>query len=250
MKHGSATRRLIPAFAVALLAMQGAAIAQENPTGQPLPDQETIKLSVQKSYSPYAGRNFPTRPLWGDTHLHTSASLDAYAWGGRLDAEEAYRFARGEEVRATDGMRVRLSRPLDWLVVADHSEFSGIAVELTKGNPKLMVDEQSRRWSDMMNGDNASATQAALELITAMGVGKVPDVYFDKDLAKSLWQEHLEVTEQYNDPGEFTAFMGYEWSSTPNGDNLHRVVIFKDGADKVGSTIPFSSNDSVDPEDL
>jgi len=242
---------LVVILAVAVAAAGGrAATAQQNPTGTPLPDRETMRHSVRESYSPYVGRNFPTRPLWGDTHLHTSASLDAYAWGGRLDAEAAYRFARGEEVRATDGMRVRLSRPLDWLVIADHSEFMGVAVALTEGDPRLMVDAKSRRWNEMMNGDNASATQAAVEMITDMGRGQIPDVYFDRDLAKSIWQSHLEITERYNDPGEFTAFMGYEWSAMPSGNNMHRVVIFKDGAEKVGRTVPFSSNDSVDPEDL
>ncbi len=248
---------LIAACAVAVLAGQGPASAQDSAldaaearTGTPLPERETMRHSGQASYSPYVGRNFPTRPLWGDTHLHTSASLDAYAWGDRLNAEDAYRFARGEEVRTTDGMRVRLSRPLDWLVIADHAEFAGVAVELLQGNPKLMVDAQSRRWHELMNGGNEQATQAALELITAMGENELSDAFFDKDLAKTIWQEHLEITERFNDPGAFTAFMGYEWSSTPSGDNMHRVVIFKDGIDRVGRTIPFSSNDSVDPEDL
>ena len=202
-----------------------------------------------KSYSPYVGRNFPTKPLWGDTHLHTAASLDAFAWGDKLGAEDAYRFARGEEVRDSGGMRVRLSRPLDWLVIADHAEFSGIAVELSNGNPKLLVDETTRRWSKMMNENTEQAIQATIEIVTAMGKNEAPAIFFDKGMARSLWQRHLELTDKYNEPGKFTAFNGYEWSSMPNGNNLHRVVVFKDNADKVGRIIPFSANDSVDPED-
>ena len=186
----------------------------------------------------------------GDTHLHTSASLDAFAWGDKLDAEEAYRFARGEEVRDSGGMRVRLSRPLDWIVIADHAEFAGIAVELSKGNPKLLVNETTKRWNRLMNEGTKQAIQATIEIVTAMGKNEVPKIFFDQGMAKSLWQKHLDLTEKYNEPGKFTALCGYEWSSMPNGDNMHRVVVFKDGADKVGRIIPFSANDSVDPEDL
>ena len=234
---------------ITALALATVAFAQEDGTHN-LVSKEAMKHSEQKSYSPYVGRNFPTRPLWGDTHLHTAASLDAFGAGARLEAEEAYRFARGEEVRSSSGMKVRLSRPLDWLVIADHSEFSGVAVELSKGNPKLMVDDRCRRWNKLINEGGDQAWQAIIELVTAMGKNDVPPVVLDKDLAKALWQKHLEVVEKYNEPGEFTAFGGYEWSSMPGGNNMHRVVIFKDGADKTGRIIPFSSNDSVDPEDL
>ena len=86
---------------------------------------ETAPLYKAPGYSPYAGRNYPTRVLWGDTHLHTANSLDAAAFGNTLGPEPAYRFARGEEVVSSSGQPVRLSRPLDFLVVADHAEGLG-----------------------------------------------------------------------------------------------------------------------------
>src|SRR5512147_2859462 len=84
-------------------------------------------------YSPYAGRNFPTRPLFGDTHLHTGFSMDAGAFGARLGPREAYRFARGEELLSNTGLPVKLSRPLDFLVVADHSDGMGFFPQLMGG---------------------------------------------------------------------------------------------------------------------
>ena len=245
------TKLILAVVAMAALVMPCVLSAAEKQDGtHNLVTEETAKHPDQKSYSPYVGRNFPTMPLWGDTHLHTDASLDAFGAGARLGAEEAYHFARGEEVRTSSGMQVRLSRPLDWLVIADHAEFSGVMVEISKGNPKLMVDERVRRWSKLLNEGSDNAWQAIIELVTALGENDVPPVLLDKDLAKSLWQKHLDVVEEYNEPGKFTAFGGYEWSSMPKGDNLHRVVIFKDGKDKTSRILPFSANDSVDPEDL
>ena len=111
---------------------------------------EEAPLYKAPGYSPYAGRNYPVRVLWGDTHLHTANSLDAAAFGNTLGPEEAYRFARGEEVLSATGQRVKLSRPLDFLVVADHAEGLGATVELKNGNPLLMADPTLKRWHDMM----------------------------------------------------------------------------------------------------
>src|SRR5262245_15569467 len=95
------------------------------------PDQKTIeKVFPKPPYSPYAGRNFPTRPFFGDTHLHTSFSMDAGAFGARLGPREAYRFARGEEVMASSNQPAKLSRPLDFLVVTDHSDNMGFFPDL------------------------------------------------------------------------------------------------------------------------
>ncbi len=236
--------------ALSFMALGSFAFAQDDSVQNVITEESKAAFAKEKSYSPYAGRNFPTKPLWGDTHLHTDASLDAFAAGARLGAAEAYRFARGEEVRMVSGMRVRLSRPLDWLVIADHSEFSGLAVELANGNPTLMVDERNRRWSQLINEGGDAAWQAAIEIVDALGEGNLPPSHLDPQLARSVWLKHIELTDEVNDPGTFTAFNGYEWSSMPDGDNMHRVVIFKDSADKTGRIRPFSSMDSEDPEDL
>ena len=100
----------------------------------------------QDHYSPFAGRNFPTSVYWGDTHLHTGMSMDAGAFGARLLPEDAYRFARGEEVTSSTGLKVKLSRPLDFLVVADHSDGLGFFPRLLSGDPKLLADDTARRW--------------------------------------------------------------------------------------------------------
>src|SRR5512144_1630593 len=102
-------------------------------------------------YSPYAGRNYPTRPLFGDTHLHTAFSMDAGAFGARLLPADAFRFARGEEVTSNTGQPVKLSRPLDFLVVADHSDGFGFFPLLVGGAPAIMADPQGRKWNELIH---------------------------------------------------------------------------------------------------
>src|SRR6478752_5971879 len=116
---------------------------------------------TKRPYSPYAGRNFPTRPFFGDTHLHTSFSMDAGAFGARIGPVDAYRFAKGEQITASSNQPVKLSRPLDLLVVADHSDNMGIFPDVFAGKPNILADAQGRRWYDMIN--NGQGGQAALE---------------------------------------------------------------------------------------
>ena len=208
---------------------------------------ETAPLYKAPGYSPYAGRNYPTRVLWGDTHLHTANSLDAAAFGNTLGPEPAYRFARGEEVVSSSGQAVRLSRPLDFLVVADHAEGLGSAEEIRKGNPNLMADPTLRRWHDLMAAGGDSAVQAAIEMIRSVGAGTMPPAMISKQLARSVWQDYTSIAERYNEPGRFTALIGYEWTSNNSGNNLHRVVIFRDGKEKADQIVPFSAFDSEDP---
>ena len=91
------------------------------------------------------GEDFPSQVFWGDTHLHTSASMDAGAFGNRLGFDEAYRFARGEELTASSGQRVKLSRPLDFLVVADHSDNMGFFPDLFAGKPEILADPTGKQ---------------------------------------------------------------------------------------------------------
>ena len=232
-----------------VLTLPSVALAQQEGPHN-LVTKDDAKNFEQPSYSPYVGRNFPRKPLFGDTHLHTASSLDAFGMGNKLSDEEAYRFARGETVRSASGMRVRLSCPLDFLVVADHSEMFGTPVELYNGNPKMLTGPQTRRWNKLLNAGGDQALQAIMEVVSGVGDGSLPAVMNDRSIIQSAWRKHLAVTDRYNEPGRFTAFCGYEWSAMPGGDNMHRVVIFKDGAGKVGRIVPFSANDSNDPEDL
>ena len=214
-------------------------------------DEKAAELSSAKSYSPYAGRDYPTQVFWGDTHLHTALSADAAAFGNRLGIDEAYRFARGEEVVATSGQRVALSHPLDFLVVADHSDGYGIFPMLLEGDPELMKHESARRWHEMINQGGQSAVQATREMIDLFSRGKIPFDINDPALRGPVWEDVIAAAERYNEPGVFSAFIGYEWTSlVPPGNNLHRVVIYRDGGDKASQTLPVTAQESLDPEYL
>ncbi len=210
--------------------------------------------SPARAYSPYAGERHPTRVFWGDTHTHTANSGDAFSFGTRLGPEAAHRFARGEEVISSSGQPVRLSRPLDFLVVADHAEGLGIGREIFVGNPTLMDDPTLRRWNEMMRGDEAERQAVATQIIQAQASGTLPKPITDPRIAgpiiRSVWQANNATAERFNEPGRFTAFIGYEWTSVPGGNNLHRVVIFRDGADKADQILPMSSHQSEDPARL
>src|ERR1700730_12896269 len=195
----------VAAAIAALLTIDIQAKAQEAPVNGVGTDigtfykDEVAPLYKAPGYSPYAGRNYPTRVLWGDTHLHTANSLDAAVFGNTLGPEEAYRFARGEEVVASTGQRVKLSRPLDFLVVADHAEALGATVELKKGNPLLMANPTLNAWHDRMAAGKGA--DAAIEIIRSVGTGTTPKEMFDPRLARSVWQAYTASAERYNEPG-------------------------------------------------
>ncbi|HEU0253158.1 MAG TPA: DUF3604 domain-containing protein, partial [Pyrinomonadaceae bacterium] len=192
-------------------------------------------------YSPYAGRNYPTRPFFGDTHLHTSFSMDAGAFGARLGPRDAYRFARGEEVTASSGQPVKLARPLDFLVVTDHSDNMGFFPDLFAGKPNMLADPTGKKWYDMIQAGKGA--DAAIEIIVAFSHGTFPKdlMYFPGTRAyKGAWQETIDAAEAFNQPGRFTAFIGFEWTSNTGGNNLHRNVIFRDNGDRATQVEPFT----------
>jgi len=207
-----------------------------------------------KSYSPYAGRGFASRPLWGDTHLHTSLSMDAGAFGNRLGLRDAYRFARGEEVVSSNGTPAKLSRPLDWLVIADHSDNMGFFPDLIAGKPELLADPTGKDWYERLKaGDGVSV---ALEIISKFSQGKFPEALAytpDSSLYKSVWQDTIKAAEEFNNPGRFTAFIGFEWTSLVTGNNMHRVVIYRDDAAKASQMTAYTTTapqGSINPRDL
>ncbi|MFZ0256342.1 MAG: DUF3604 domain-containing protein [Gammaproteobacteria bacterium] len=205
-------------------------------------------------YSPYARRNFPTRPLFGDTHLHTAFSMDAGAFGARLTPRDAYVFAKGNEITSSSGQPVKLSRPLDFLVVADHSDGMGFFPLLIGGDPKIMADPQGRKWHDMIR--SGKGAEAAIDIITNFGKGAISKAIMPlpgTPAYRGAWQETIKAAEEANDPGRFTAFIGYEWTSNTGGNNLHRNVIFRDNADKAGRVEPYTTIEplgSDNPVDL
>jgi len=212
--------------------------------------EEAAEHFQSRGYSPYADRGFPTRPLWGDTHLHTANSPDAFAFGNRLTPEDAYRFATGNTITSASGQRVQLSRPLDWLVVADHGVAMGAMMELYKGNPNLLKDDRLRRWHKMMNSSPEEGVQAAGELISEASQGNIPQAMLDPTIARTVWTEYTKTADRYNDPGRFTAIIGYEWTSLIKGNNLHRVLMFRGDKNDADQIVPFTFADSTNPEDL
>ena len=211
------------------------------------------KVLKNSGYSPYAGTNYPSKVLWGDTHLHTNLSLDARAFGVTLGPAEAYRLARGEEVSTSMGDRVKLSRPLDWLVVADHSDAMGAMDEVVKGNPRLMKDPQAKDWSEKINKGGESALAATMEIIdafTGIGEGEIPAALTEPAFVRSVWERYIDTAEKFNEPGRFSALIGYEWTSTEGGNNLHRNVIYRDGGKQAKQILPYTTAESFNPEDL
>jgi Protein of unknown function (DUF3604) len=194
-----------------------------------------------------------TKLLWGDTHLHTSNSIDAFGFGVKLGPEQALRFARGEEVTSTWGLKAKLDRPLDFLVIADHSGGLGATQRLYDAPRFMIKDPTLLRWHDMMHEGPEGRQRATGELITAAGEGKLTKILprdQTKAGTKKIWNSHTGIVERYNEPGKFTAFMGFEYTLMPRGDNLHRVVMFRDGKARADQVLPYDptteGTDSVD----
>jgi len=222
--------------------------------GLALPIGAAGEQPEQPPYSPYANRTEPTRPFFGDTHLHTSFSMDAGAFGARLGPRDAYRFARGEQVTSSTGQPVRLARPLDFLVVADHSDGFGFFPMILGGAPEVLADAQGRKWYDMIQ--SGRGPEAAVDIIVNFGKGTISEAILPVPgtaAYRGAWQETIDAAEQANDPGRFTAFIGYEWTSNTGGNNLHRNVIFRDDASRARQIEPYTTMKplgSDDPRDL
>jgi hypothetical protein len=210
-------------------------------------EDDVARKLVQDQFSPYAGRSYPTQVLWGDQHLHTEISVDAGTMC-RLGQEDAYRFARGEEVTSTTGVRAKLSRPLDWLVISDHAEMYGLMPKLLAGDPDILATEPGKRWYDALRtGDKKVMFATAMEIVGALSK---PDPPFKADkLVRNAWKDYTALADRYNEPGRFSAIIGYEYT-TRGGFNLHRNVLFRGDASVANQTVPFSQFDSQNPEDL
>lgn len=228
-----------------------------NDTGTPSPNL-LANAYTGKAYSPYAKRNFPERPLWGDSHLHTNLSMDAGLFGNRVPPSEAYRLARGEEIVSSTGQALRLSRPLDWLVIADHSDGMGFVGDIAAGKANLMEYEQSARWMKGMAEGGEAGVAAALDLITTFSNDKMDPEMFalyspGSKIYKNVWEKVVADAEEFNDPGRFTALIGFEWTSLIEGNNMHRVVMMRDGPVRARQVVPFTMTapqGSPDPRDL
>ena len=239
--------------AVLVTALSSMTIAQEPP-----PEPASLEQAFKEdSFSPYANRSFPSQVFWGDTHLHTSISMDAGAIGNRLGPEEAYRFARGEEITSSTGVRAKLSRPLDFLVVSDHSDNMGLFTLLYEADPVLVgKSEIARELSAKIRKGGRDGMEAAMYIIDQFSNNKL-----DKSLEilpgtkpyKTTWNMIIDAAEEYNEPGRFTAFIGYEWTSLIAGGNMHRNVLYRDGALLARQMEPYTTTPplgSPNPRDL
>ncbi len=187
---------------------------------------------------------YPEQVYWGDTHLHTANSLDAFAFGNRIGPEQALRFARGEKVRSTTGIDAQLARPLDFLVIADHSDSLGVTRRLYEMPRAQVTDPILRHWQDLMKAGPRESQKIIGEMMVLGAKGGLPKAYSalsTEETTRGIWAEHTGIVERYNEPGKFTAFMGFEFSLQPSGNNIHRVVIFRDGKDKADQVLPFGS---------
>ncbi len=203
-----------------------------------------------EEYSTPVNSDYSKNVYWGDTHLHTRNSPDAYSMGNmNLTPADAYRFAQGQEVVAHNGMRVQLRRPLDFLVVSDHSEYIGGYYRFNVGDPIVTETEAGRQWQGYLDEGGDAVANIYATFVNSM---QDPENYppLPERSRLLIWQDVATTADEYNRPGQFTAFTGYEWTAMIDGNNLHRVVVYKDGADKVAQLPPFSGQDSRDPREL
>jgi hypothetical protein len=207
------------------------------------PAKEDVK-APQKEYSPYVEDHFPNNVYFGDTHLHTSWSTDAGMVGATLGPDEAYRVSRGEAVTAFSGFKVKLIRPLDFIVISDHAENLGLADFIRRSDPILLANKTGKKWHDWVKA--GKGYDAFLEWLRS----DKKDLIKEPRMMQSVWAKVVKNADKYYQPGVFTTFHSFEWTSMPDGNNLHRVVIFRDGGDKTSQVLPYSMYDSVDPEDL
>ena len=225
------------ALAVCLtLSMAGQALAQDVPP----PGEKEVK------FSPYPEQVFPNNVYFGDTHLHTSYSTDAGMIGNIRGPEDAYRLARGEVITSSFGLAVKLSRPLDFIVISDHAENFGLAPAIAESNAELLENAWGKEIHDAVK---AGKPTAAFDMWISQ-VNAKDDKLAGSGMASTYWQRANETAEKYNEPGLFTALIGYEWTSMPGGRNLHRNIVFRDNMDRTSQIIPLSSYDTSDPEEL
>lgn len=215
----------------------------------PMNKDVTNAALMKKSYSPYAGKTYPMNVYWGDQHVHTGWSVDAGGFGATLGPEDALDFALGKEVVSSTGVPAKLARPLDWLVVSDHSDMAGTIFSVRDGDAEFMKDPTIKKWHDLMK--QGKGLDAATGIIVAQSTGKVPAIMKSSKTAMNWWRSNTSIMEKYNDPGRFTAFIGYEWTSNGGGgDNLHRNIIYRDGKEIADQVVPMTTFDSTHPEDL
>lgn len=219
-------------------------------------EAEGLSGPAGQPYSPYADRAFPTNVYFGDTHVHTMLSADAGGGGTRLLPRDAYRFARGDQVTSNTGQPARLSQPLDFYMITDHSDGMGVITDILGGAPNVMATEQGRAMNAAFNAGGQDALRAAQDLVRLFGNGELdPALNYQPGVPafERVWEDIMAAAEEFNNPGVFTTFIAFEWTSLVAGNNLHRNVIFRDGPERAGQVVPYTTSPptgSFDPRDL
>lgn len=199
-------------------------------TAHPVPDKPLVPANPERNV------------FWGDLHIHTSLSTDAFMMGVRSLPDDAYRFTKGGEIEHGAGYGIRISRPLDFAAVTDHGEYLGV---VRHRDPDLPLSARGLR-TRLLNDSRVRNTLAFIR--TNMGFS-LQDIAGEgtEVISRAAWQQIIDAAERHYQPGVFTTFIGYEWSSMPDGFNLHRNVIYRG---RQVPELPFSSVDSEDPRDL
>ncbi|MEB3322052.1 MAG: DUF3604 domain-containing protein [Synechococcaceae cyanobacterium] len=239
-------RLIRPVAALSVLALGPAALALAG-SREAVPQAPAHQTAAAKG-----GGACAARPLFGDTHVHTGWSADAGLDGAITTPEDAFRFARGDTVTSNSGQKARLSRPLDWMVITDHSDGMGVIGEISGRNPVMMADPVVRKWAEALASGQEDRMQAAkLEVIDLQSNGRLPKVIMNPKWMVSAWEKTIATADRYDDPGRFSALIGYEWTvNAGGGDNLHRNVIFRDSSERAGRIIPLTTFETQDPEGL
>ena len=245
--------RTLFAAALASTALMGTLASA---TGDSINSEGLPSPFPERPYSPYADRPFATEVYFGDTHAHTALSADAGGAGARLLPRDSYRFARGDQVTSNTGQPVKLSRPLDFYMITDHSDAMGAITDIIGGAPNILADPQGKKFHDAFNKGGEAAQQASQEMIASFSQGTIsPALNYQpgNPAYKRVWDDIMAAAEEFNDPGTFTTFIAYEWTSLVSGDNLHRNVIFRDGPERAGQIVPYTTTPPVgspNPRDL
>ena len=236
------TTALAAMASTAAIAQDGAGVSSDAFPGRP--------------YSPEANKSFPNHVYFGDTHVHTGLSVDAGGSGTRLMPRDAYLFARGEQVTSNTGQPVKLRTPFDFYMITDHSDGMGAITDIINGAPNIMADPDGKQFNADFNAGGDTAAAAMNRLISQFAQGDLsPAINYQpgNPAYQRVWDDLVRTAEEFNDPGVFTTFIAFEWTSLVAGNNLHRNVIFRDGPERAGRTLPYTTTaplGSVDPKDL
>jgi hypothetical protein len=185
---------------------------------------------------------------FGEQHMHTQNSFDGFTVAPHQTWEDAFRYGMGEPITLTyNGVTIQRRTPYDFVAITDHSEYYGVLKQLTDPDNPLSQSEFAKGFTrGILGGDNEAAAKYVSGLIGTLLTNNPMEEYVTPDLLTGNWAKFIEVADRFYKPGEFTTLYGYEWTSIPNGQNMHRNVFFREKP----PIVPFSSFDSQNPEDL